>query len=72
MVSRNPNHMRVKQAAAISGVHEETIRRWYRKGAIRHWTNGGGRTVLVDVTECVSREPREADARTCIAQSGSM
>ena len=40
--------IRLKQAAAMLGVHPETLRRWAHEGMITYWAVGRGRFMEFD------------------------
>jgi excisionase family DNA binding protein len=42
------NRISLKEAAAIIGVHPETLRRWAHEGLITYWAIGRGRYMTFD------------------------
>jgi excisionase family DNA binding protein len=46
-VPRN-GRISLKEAAAIIGVHPETLRRWAHEGLITYWAFGSGRYMTFD------------------------
>ena len=54
MTQRDPNVMTLADAARVSGVSVDTLRRWIAKGAVAAHVNPGGR-VYVDVRETLPR-----------------
>ena len=43
-----PNRIRLKAAAAILGVHPETLREWAHDGMVTYWAVGKGRYMEFD------------------------
>jgi len=49
-----PGRVRLKEAAALVGVHPETLRKWAHEGMVPFWAVGRGRYMEFD--------PREIEA----------
>jgi excisionase family DNA binding protein len=43
-----PGRVRLKTAAAMLGVHPETLRRWAHEGLVTYWAIGRGRYMEFD------------------------
>lgn len=48
MNGATPGRVRLKTAAAMLGVHPETLREWAKEGLITYWSVGRGRVMEFD------------------------